>query len=146
MEKITRDNLLRNIDALIEKEKNLTEKKYDYKVNRAWPGLMKISDIETPESLVKAYEVIDKETESHMKAIEALELDKLGLVEDTDKGRTFFGYTRDQWFGDLKLCAEEIADAEKLKKIRTAIKLLKKNMSEEDKFNADMAIVANLIG
>ena len=146
MEKITRDNLLGNIDALIEKEKNLTEKKYDYKVNRAWPGLMKISDIETPESLVKAYEVIDKETESHMKAIKALELDKLGLVEDTDKGKTFFGYTRDQWFDDLKLCAEEIADAEKLKKIRTAIKLLKKNMSEEDKFNADMAIVANLIG
>ena len=33
MEKITRDNLLGNIDALIEKEKNLTEKKYDYKVN-----------------------------------------------------------------------------------------------------------------
>ena len=90
MEKITRDNLLGNIDALIEKEKNLTEKKYDYKVNRAWPGLMKISDIETPESLVKAYEVIDKEAESHMKAIEALGLDELGLVEDTDNGKTFF--------------------------------------------------------
>ena len=81
-----------------------------------------------------------------MKAIEALGLDKLGLVENTDKEKTFFGYTRDQWFDDLKLCAEEIADIEKLKKIRTAIKLLKKNMSEEDKFNADMAIVANLIG
>jgi hypothetical protein len=146
MEKITRANLLGSIDALVAEEKNLSEKEYNYQVNRAWPGLTKISDIEKAESLVKAYEVIDKETESHKKAIEALGLDKLGLVKKTDDAETFFGYTRDQWFGDLKLCAEELADIEKLKKIREAIKLLKKNMSEDDKFNADMAAVAKLIG
>ena len=146
MEKITRANLLGSIDALVAEEKKLSEKNYDYQVNRAWPGLTKISDMEKPESLVKAYEVIDKETESHEKAIKALGLDKLGLVKDLDETGTYFGYTRDQWFADLKLCAEELADIEKLKKIREAIKLLKKNMSEDDKFNADMAAVAKLIG
>lgn len=146
MEKITRANLLSNLDALVAEEKKLESKKYEYKTNRAWPGLLKISDINDVDHLIRAYDAIDRDTNRYENTIKMLNLEELGLVSDSDEPITFYGYTRDEWLSDLKLCAIELSDVNKLDKIKNAIKLLKKNMSEDDKFAADMNAVAKLIG
>lgn len=143
MEKITRANLLKQLDAVNEKITSLESKVYNYATNKAWPGCLVINKIENVKQLISTWETIHTATKTSHDAIAALGLDKLGLVNENDE--KFNGFTLKEWEDDLKLCAQKFADAVTLKNLRKAKKILEKNMSEDDKFAADMNAVADLI-
>jgi len=146
MELINRKNLLANIAKLESERDVLKNKKYEYKVKRAWPGVCNIEAITDVEYLIKAFNIIKEGTKGDDSAVDTLGLSKLGLVKTSNEPRLYYGYTAEAWEADLKLCAEELADVKKLESIEKAIKILRKNMSEEDKFKEDMTAVANLLG
>lgn len=143
MSKITRENLLNQLEAVNNEIKNLEEKEYNYKTNRAWPGCMVVNTIDSVNALIKIWETIHNSIKTNSDAIKALSLDKLELVSEEDT--QYYGYSLKEWEGDLKLRAIQFADAEKIKKLNKAKKILEKNMSEDDKFAQDMNAVADLI-
>ena len=143
MSKITRENLLNQLEAVNNEIKNLEEKEYNYKTNRAWPGCMVVNTIDSVNALIKIWETIHNSIKTNSDAIKALGLDKLELVSEEDT--QYYGYSLKEWEGDLKLRAIQFADAEKIKKFNKAKKILEKNMSEDDKFAQDMNAVADLI-
>lgn len=143
MSKITRENLLKQLEAVNDEIKNLEEKEYNYKTNRAWPGCMVVNTIDSITSLIKVWETIHNSIKTNSDAIKALGLDKLELVSEEDT--QYYGYSLKEWEDDLKLRAIQFADAEKIKKLNKAKKILEKNMSEDDKFAQDMNAVADLI-
>ena len=138
MSKITRENLLNQLEAVNNEIKNLEEKEYNYKTNRAWPGCMVVNTIDSVNALIKMWETIHNSIKTNSDAIKALGLDKLELVSEEDT--QYYGYSLKEWEGDLKLRAIQFADAEKIKKLNK-----EKNMSEDDKFAQDMNAVADLI-
>lgn len=144
MSKITRENLLKQLDAVNSEIKNLEEKEYNYVTNRAWPGCMVVNTIDSVNALIKVWETIHNNIKTNADAIEALGLDKLELV--TEENTQYYGYSLKQWEDDLKLRAIQFADEQKIKKLNKAKKILEKNMSEDDKFAQDMNAVADLIG
>lgn len=143
MSKITRENLLKQLEAVNDEIKNLESKEYNYATNRAWPGCMVVNTIDSVTSLIKVWETIHNSIKTNSDAIKALGLDKLELVSDEDT--QYYGYSLKEWEDDLKLRAIQFADAEKIKKLNKAKKILEKNMSEDDKFAQDMNAVADLI-
>lgn len=143
MSKITRENLLKQLEAVNDEIKNLESKEYNYTTNRAWPGCMVVNTIDSVTSLIKVWETIHNSIKTNSDAIKALGLDKLELVSDDDT--QYYGYSLKEWEDDLKLRAIQFADAEKIKKLNKAKKILEKNMSEDDKFAQDMNAVADLI-
>ena len=143
MSKITRENLLKQLDAVNDEIKNLEEKEYNYKTNRAWPGCMVVNTIDSVNALIKMWETIHNSIKTNSDAIKGLGLDKLELVSEEDT--QYYGYSLKEWEDDLKLRAIQFADAEKIKKLNKAKKILEKNMSEDDKFAQDMNAVADLI-
>ena len=143
MEKITRANLLKQLDAVNEKIGSLEIKVYNYATNKAWPGCLVINKIENVKQLISTWETIHTATKTNHDAIAALGLDKLGLVNENDE--KFNGFTLKEWEDDLKLCAQKFADTATLENLRKAREILVKNMSEDDKFAADMNAVADLI-
>lgn len=145
MELIKRENLMANLVKLEEERKSLEEKKYDYKVKRAWPGLCMIECITDVDYLIEAWNTIKDGTKSEDAAVNALGLSNLGLVNPSNEPRTYYGYPVEDWEEDLKTCATQLADVKKLSNIEQAISILRKNMSEEDKFNEDMNEVAKLL-
>jgi len=143
MSKITRENLLKQLEAVNDEIKNLESKEYNYATNRAWPGCMVVNTIDSVTSLIKVWETIHNSIKTNSDAIKALGLDKLELVSEEDT--QYYGYSLKEWEDDLKLRAIQFADAEKIKKLNKAKKILEKNMSEDDKFAQDMNAVADLI-
>lgn len=143
MSKITRENLLNQLEAVNNEIKNLEEKEYNYKTNRAWPGCMVVNTIDSVNALIKVWETIHNSIKTNSDAIKALGLDKLELVSEEDT--QYYGYSLKEWESDLKLRAIQFADTEKIKKLNKAKKILEKNMSEDDKFAQDMNAVADLI-
>jgi hypothetical protein len=143
MSKITRENLLKQLEAVNDEIKNLEEKEYNYKTNRAWPGCMVVNTIDSVNALIKMWETIHNSIKTNSDAIKALGLDKLELVSEEDT--QYYGYSFKEWEDDLKLRAIQFADTEKIKKLNKAKKILEKNMSEDDKFAQDMNAVADLI-
>ena len=143
MSKITRENLLKQLEAVNDEIKNLESKEYNYKTNRAWPGCMVVNTIDSVNALIKMWETIHNSIKTNSDAIKALGLDKLELVTEDDT--QYYGYSLKEWEDDLKLRAVQFADAEKIKKLNKAKKILEKNMSEDDKFAQDMNAVADLI-
>ena len=143
MSKITRENLLKQLEAENDEIKNLESKEYNYKTNRAWPGCMVVNTIDSVTALIKMWETIHNSIKTNSDAIKALGLDKLELVTEDDT--QYYGYSLKEWEDDLKLRAVQFADAEKIKKLNKAKKILEKNMSEDDKFAQDMNAVADLI-
>jgi hypothetical protein len=143
MSKITRENLLKQLEAVNDEIKNLESKEYNYATNRAWPGCMVVNTIDSITSLIKVWETIHNSIKTNSDAIKALGLDKLELVSEEDT--QYYGYSLKEWEDDLKLRAIQFADAEKIKKLNKAKKILEKNMSEDDKFAQDMNAVADLI-
>ncbi len=141
--KITRDNLLKQLETVNSAIDELTNKSYNYTTNRAYPGCMIVNTIDNVKDLIKTWETIHNTTKASTDAIKSLGLDKLGLVNDEDE--KYYGYTMKEWEDDLKLRAQQFADKEKIKKLNQAKKILEKNMSEDDKFMADMNAVADLI-
>ena len=142
---LNRKNLLNNLTKLESDRDELKNKKYEYKVKRAWPGLCMIESITDVQYLIDAFNVIKEGTKGTDTAVDELGLSALGLVKTSDEPKKYYGYTAEEWEADLKLCAEELADVKKLAAIEKAIKILRKNMSEEDKFNEDMNAVADLL-
>ena len=143
MSKITRENLLKQLEVVNDEIKNLESKEYNYATNRAWPGCMVVNTIDSVPALIKVWETIHNSIKTTSDAIEALGLDKLELVSEDDT--QYYGYSLKEWEDDLKLRAVQFADAEKIKKLNKAKKILEKNMSEDDKFAQDMNAVADLI-
>ena len=143
MSKITRENLLKQLESVTDEIKNLENKEYNYKTNRAWPGCMVVNTIDNVTSLIKVWETIHNNIKTNSDAIKALGLDKLELVSEEDT--QYYGYSLKEWEDDLKLRAIQFADVEKIKKLNKAKKILEKNMSEDDKFAQDMNAVADLI-
>ena len=143
MSKITRENLLKQLETVNDEIKNLESKEYNYKTNRAWPGCMVVNTIDSVNALIKMWETIHNSIKTNSDAIKALGLDKLELVTEDDT--QYYGYSLKEWEDDLKLRAVQFADAEKIKKLNKAKKILEKNMSEDDKFAQDMNAVADLI-
>lgn len=141
MGKITRKNLVSTLNELETVKTELEGKKYEFKVNRTWPGFRMISSIDDPEHLVDLWISMHASIKSVNEAVDALDMRDMLEMEENN----FYGYSVGDWESDMKVAAQKIKDANKLKNILSAIKILKRNMSDDDKFNADMESVANLL-
>ena len=143
MSKITRETLMQQLKAVGGKIETLENKKYEYQVKRQFPGCVLIKDINNVNALIKCWETIHNGTISRRSAIEGLNLVKMGLInEENDK---HLGYAMKEWENDLHLKAEELKDRETLEKLYKAQEILERNMSEDDKFAAEMDTVSELL-
>lgn len=148
MSKINRENLMATLANF---EKELAErnsKEYTYRISRSWPGVGVISDIESPAELVNAWTLIHNKKDECKEAITALQMDD-GTFEEFDPKKVsdkYYGFTMEEWEKELFTKRGELANNEKINKLEAAIAILEKNMSEDDKFLADMKTVDDLIG
>jgi hypothetical protein len=70
-----------------------------------------------------------------------------GTFEEFDPKETkFYGYTVEEWDAEMMTKRNELAAQVKIEKLEKAIAILEKNMSEDDKFNAEMNMVDELLG
>ena len=58
---------------------------------------------------------------------------------------TFLGFKKEIWDKDIETRLNELRQQTKLEKLKVARKLLKKNLSEDDKFKLDMSKITELI-
>ena len=148
MSKINRENLLSKLSELKDKKEALENAEFTYRIKRHWPGIGAISEIDTAPELVNAYKVIHEDAEREKAALCALNMLDGTFDAYTDKNgkEKHFGHTMDEWDAEMMTKRNELAADVQLEKIEKAIAILEKNMSEDDKFNAEMNKVEELLG
>ena len=146
MSKINRENLLANLADLKTKKENLENEKFVYNIQRHWPGMGKVCEIDTAPELVRMWKAIHIDVNDDKQALTALNMND-GTFEEFDPKETkFYGYTVEEWDAEMMTKRNELAAQVKIEKLEKAIAILEKNMSEDDKFNAEMNMVDELLG
>lgn len=141
MEKITRKNLLEKLEQLKAAKDELIGTEYNFRVKRNYTGHSLLAKIDDPKCLVDFYAEFKEQNKQKLEAAK-----ELGLTDFVDCDDTkVLGYPIEDWEHDFKLAARYIKDNALLLKYDKAIKILEKNMSEEDKFKAEMDAVADLL-
>lgn len=148
MAKINRENLLANLADMRNKKENLENTEFTYRINRHWPGVGCISDIASPAELVNAYQRIHDGSEKEKQALTALNMLDGSFPELMDKEgkEKYYGYTIAEWDNEMKTKRDELAAQTMIDRLEKAIEILEKNMSEDDKFNAEMSKIDELLG
>lgn len=148
MAKINRENLLANLADMRNKKEVLENTEYTYRINRHWPGVGCISDIASPAELVNAYQRIHDGSEKEKQALAALNMLDGSFPElmNKDGKEKYYGYTIAEWDNEMKTKRDELAAQTMIERLDKAIEILEKNMSEDDKFNAEMTMVDELLG
>lgn len=148
MAKINRENLLANLADMRNKKENLENAEFTYRINRHWPGVGCISDIASPAELVNAYQRIHDGSEKEKQALNALNMLDGSFPELMDKEgkEKYYGYTIAEWDNEMKTKRDELAAQTMIARLEKAIEILEKNMSEDDKFNAEMSKIDELLG
>lgn len=148
MAKINRENLLANLADMRNKKENLENAEFTYRINRHWPGVGCISDIASPAELVNAYQRIHDGSEKEKQALTALNMLDGSFPElmDKDGKEKYYGYTIAEWDNEMKTKRDELAAQTMIVRLEKAIEILEKNMSEDDKFNAEMSKIDELLG
>ncbi len=101
-----------------------------------------IHELKSIKDVVKAKKFINGEFED----FEA-EQKELGISakELENNVATFLGFKKEIWDKDIETRLNELRQQTKLEKLKVARKLLKKNLSEDDKFKLDMSKITELI-
>ena len=146
MAKTNRETLMARLNAVKEEIKSLKTKTFTYNVNRIWPGVGKINEIDSPESLVRAWINIHKGADEIHNAMSELQINPKEFGMDNFEDGKVRGYTIAEWEADLRTKRDELKDSIRLDNLYDAEELLEKNMSDDDKFNADMDVVDELLG
>ncbi len=148
MAKINRENLLANLADIRNKKETLENAEFTYRINRHWPGIGCIADIESSAELVNAYQRIHDGAEKEKQALTALNMLDGSFPELMDKEgkEKYYGYTIAEWDAELMMKRNELANQTMIARLEKAIEILEKNMSEDDKFNAEMSKIDELLG
>lgn len=148
MAKINRENLLANLADMRNKKETLENTEFTYRIQRHWPGVGCISDIASPAELVNAYQRIHDGSEKEKQALTALNMLDGSFPELMDKEgkEKYYGYTIADWDNEMKTKRDELASQSMIARLEKAIEILEKNMSEDDKFNAEMGKIDELLG
>lgn len=148
MAKINRENLLANLADMRSKKETLENTEFTYRIQRHWPGVGCISDITSPAELVNAYQRIHDGSEKEKQALTALNMLDGSFPELMDKEgkEKYYGYTIAEWDAELMMKRNDLANQIMLERLDKAIEILEKNMSEDDKFNAEMSKIDELLG
>ena len=144
MAKINRENLMASLAELQNKIEGFKTVEFTYHIQRSWPGVGCISDISTPVELVRAYLQIHDGAEKKYNALVALNMLD-GSFPELMNNNSYYGYTLDEWDKEMLTKRNELATEAEIDRLNQAIEILKNNMSEDDKFNADMDMVENLL-
>ncbi len=102
----------------------------------------KITNIKTREGLDTAMSTVLGKSQFGNAAQEAFELANPGIKRTPFK---ICGYTTDQWKAALTYQEKVVSFGDELARLEKMKELLKKNLSEEDKFKSDIADVFSLI-
>ena len=65
--------------------------------------------------------------------------------EEDDDEETYLGYTYNEWLEDFKTRAAYLNNEEKIDKLEEALRIIDKNLSEDDKFNLAMKDLEELL-
>lgn len=148
MAKINRENLLANLADMRNKKETLENTEFTYRIQRHWPGVGSISDITSSAELVNAYQRIHDGAEKEKQALTALNMLDGSFPELMDKEgkEKYYGYTIADWDNEMKTKRDELASQSMIARLEKAIEILENNMSEDDKFNAEMGKIDELLG
>lgn len=148
MAKINRENLLANLADMRNKKETLENTEFTYRIQRHWPGVGSISDITSSAELVNAYQRIHDGAEKEKQALIALNMldGSFPVLMNKEGKEKYYGYTIAEWDAELMTKRNELANEIMIERLDKAIEILEKNMSEDDKFNAEMSKIDELLG
>lgn len=148
MAKINRENLLANLADMRNKKETLENTEFTYRIQRHWPGVGCISDITSSVELVNTYQRIHDGSEKEKQALTALNMldGSFPALMDKEGKEKYYGYTIAEWDAELMMKRNELANQIMIERLDKAIEILEKNMSEDDKFNAEMSKIDELLG
>lgn len=148
MSKINRENLLTRLNEFKAEKEVLENTEFTYRIKRHWPGIGEISEIDTAPELVNAYKCIHDGSNREKEALEALNMldGTFDVFTNKDGKEKHYGYTLEEWDAEMMTKRNELATQAKIEKLTKAIAILEKNMSEDDKFAAEMSKVDELLG
>lgn len=139
-----RKNVKNNYQLVCEKiEKIEKEKPFNYQTSTKYvPKIGLITDVTTVKDIVKLQTIVDEQKSKFNEAAK-----KLGISEDEldEEETTFMGYSLDIWEDEIKQRLNEIKQLNLLSKLQKAKKVLKKNLSADDKFLLDMDSINDVL-
>jgi hypothetical protein len=103
------------------------------------PKVGSVNELETVKDLLKAQKVINEQKDDFAEAAKTLG------VEAEEEEITFMGFPLWIWDNDLKLRLEELKREQLLAKYEKAKKVLKKNLSADDKFDLAMSSISDVL-
>lgn len=148
MDKISRENLVQNLNLVNSRIKEAKKKKFEYKTDERYlTGWAIISQIEDYKELVEVLAYLKSQMANTAGAAEDLGIDLSTLdEEDQPTVPTLCGYPVTEWIADVKTRKAELDNIATIEKLTKAKALLENNLSEDDRFNIQMAQVADLMG
>lgn len=142
-EKIRRDNLKTKLDEINEKIDKLTEEKQTpgvyHTVNKYLNKHGYVHELEDVKACIRANTLLINHSD-------LLERSAKDLGEEIpEEATTLMGIEVSKWKEDIKLRLSEIKRQDEIDKLYKARKVLKRNLSEDDKFAMDMDKVDDIL-
>lgn len=106
------------------------------------PKVGYVHELETVKQILKAQKTVDAEREDYDASAKKLEIDSDDIEEENV---TFMGFAFDVWDTDIKNRLEEIKTQATITDLERARKVLKKNLSSEDKFDLEMESIGDVM-
>lgn len=142
MEKLDRSQVLTKQEALkganVVLEKEIIDAKFQ--ASRRLDHFGFVSELQSLADCVEAMTYVKSKSATNAEAFA-----ELGLEDQTETG-VFLGYQISVWVEDIKTRTNQIKKMVKIEQNKQAISLLENHLSEDDKFNRDMAAVGDILG
>jgi len=146
MNKISRENLVENLNKVNAQIDACKEKKFEYKTGDKYlTGWSVIKNVKSLKELLEILTYLKQQMTSVTDAAKDLGIDLNTLEGVEDSTPTLCGYKVTEWIEDVKTRKSELDNKEKLDKLFKAKKLLESNLSEDDKFALDMQRAMDLL-
>lgn len=143
---ISREEVKAKYQAVKEELAKLAEQEAPaYKTdNKYLPGIGLISELETMKDVAKAAKYIKEESGSFESAVEGVELTEAEAAEALAE-TTIMGFKPSVWLAEINQRVVELRKEKRIADLEKAKKILKKNLSEDDKFALDMESIAETV-
>ncbi len=142
---ITRKELLAKYNVLTAKianieSSNTEETSLIYRTeNKYIPGVGVISEIEDKKLLIKAHKFIKEQFVSD----DAIAVE-LGIELETEQ-ETYLGFSAKLWLKEIKQRVQELQENDNLTKYKSALEIVKKNLSADDLFELEMSTISDVL-
>jgi hypothetical protein len=141
---LKRDEILKKFKSVNEQIEELQNSKtLPYVTTSKYiPTVGYVHELDTIEQLIRAQKIVNEQKNGVEQAAKSLGLDVKDITEEDFK---FFGFSIETWESDIKNRLSEIRKNSKLEKLNSVKKVLKKNLSEDDKFELEMSGIEQLL-